>query len=62
LLIEAAWTAIRHDPELAAFYQRVKETHAKDKASRIAIVAVARKLAARLHCVLKERRVYQVKS
>ena len=24
LLIEAAWTAIRKDPELAAFYQRVK--------------------------------------
>jgi transposase len=62
LMIEAAWTAIRHDPELAACYQRIKETHAKDKAARIAIVAVARKLATRLHCVLQERRVYQVKS
>lgn len=62
LLIEAAWTAIRRDPELAAFYQRVKGTHARDKASRIAIVAVARKLVTRLHCVVKERRLYQVKS
>ena len=62
LLVEGAWTAIRRDPELAAFYQRIKTTHAKDKGARIAIVAVARKLATRLHCVLKERRVYQVTS
>jgi transposase len=61
LLIEASWTAIRKDAELAAFYQRLRDTHAKDKAARIAIVAVARKLATRLHCVLKERRVYQIK-
>jgi len=60
LMIEAAWTTIRHDPELAACYERIKATHAKDKAARIAIVAVARKLATRLHCVLTERRVYQV--
>jgi transposase len=61
LLIEGAWTAIRLDPELAAFYRRIRDTHAKDKGSRIAIVAVARKLATRLHCVLKERRVYHLK-
>lgn len=61
LLVEASWTAIRKDPDLAAFYQRVYSTHAKDKAARIAIVAVARKLATRLHCVLKERREYQMK-
>lgn len=59
LIIEGAWTAIRRDPELAACYQRIKATHAQDKAARIAIVAVARKLATRLHCVLKERRLYQ---
>jgi len=61
LLIEGAWTAIRKDAELRAFYERVKANHAKDKAARIAIVAVARKLACRLHCVLKERREYQVR-
>jgi len=61
LLVEASWTAIRHDAELAAIYQRVKATHARDKAARIAIVAVARHLATRLHCMLKERRVYTVR-
>lgn len=62
LLIEGAWTAIRKDPELKAFYQRIYATHARDKAARIAIVAVARKMACRLHSVLKERREYQIKS
>jgi len=61
LLIEGAWTAIRKDAELRSFYQRVKATHAQDKGARIAIVAVARKLACRLHCVLKERREYQIR-
>ena len=59
LLIEGAWTAIRKDTELRSFYERVKANHARDKGARIAIVAVARKLACRLHCVLKERREYQ---
>lgn len=59
LLVEAAWAAIRKDRELAEFYKRMCSTHARDKASRIAIVAVARKLVTRLHCVLKERREYQ---
>jgi len=61
LLIEAAWTAIRKDREFAEFYERVYSTHPRDKAARIAIVAVARKLAVRLHCVLKERREYEPK-
>lgn len=60
MLVEGAWTAIRNDPELKAFYQRVYATHPRDKAARIAIVAVARKLANRLHCVLKERREYRI--
>lgn len=60
LLIQAAWSAIREDGELLEFYQRVYKGHPKDKAARIAIVAVARKLSARMHCVLKERRPYQV--
>lgn len=62
LLIEGAWAAIRTDAELRRFYERVKASHAKDKAARIAIVAVARKLACRLHCVLKERREYQLRT
>jgi transposase len=62
MLIEGAWSAISKDPELRSFYERVKATHAQDKGARIAIVAVARKLACRLHCVLKERREYQVRT
>jgi len=58
ILIEAAWTAIRQDPELRAFYRRVCRRHPRDRAARIAIVAVARKLASRLFCLLKERRCY----
>lgn len=60
LMIQAAWSAIREDGDLLEFYQRLYKGHPKDKAARIAIVAVARKLAARMHCVLKERRPYQV--
>jgi hypothetical protein len=62
LLIQASWTAIRHDSELASGYQRIKNSRAKDKGACIAIVAVARKLATRLHCVLKERRLYQTRA
>jgi hypothetical protein len=61
-LIEGAWSAIRTDPELRGFYERVRDNRAKDKGARIAIVAVARKLATRLHCVLKERREYQIRT
>lgn len=61
LLIEGAWATIRLDPELQAFYDRIKRSHAADKAARIAIVAVARKVVVRVHCVLTERRPYQVK-
>jgi len=60
MLIEGAWNAIRKDADLRTFYERVKANHPKDKAACIAIVAVARKLACRLHCVLKERRAYQI--
>jgi len=62
MLIEGAWMAIRKDAELAEFYKRTYSTHPRHLAARVAIVAVARKLAARLHCVLKERREYQVRA
>lgn len=61
LLVEAAWVACAKDPEMAAFYRRVYASHPRDKAARIAIVAVARKLATRLHCVLKEQRYYELR-
>jgi transposase len=58
MLIEGAWSAIRKDPELAAFFQRIKSRHPRDRGARIAIVAVARKLTTRIYAVLTERREY----
>jgi transposase len=58
MLIEGAWSAIRKDAEIAEFYRRIYQRNPKDRAARIAIVAVARKLTSRMYCVLKERRPY----
>jgi len=60
MLIEGAWSAIRKDAELAEFYKRIYRRHPKDRAARIAITAVARKLTSRMYCVLKERRLYVI--
>ena len=57
-LIDGAWAAIRKDPELAEFYQRICNRHPKDRAPCKAIVAVARKLTRRIYAVLTERRIY----
>lgn len=60
MLIQGAWAAIRKDSELRAFYEGICANHPKRLASRVAIVAVARKLAERMHCVLKQQRRYDV--
>lgn len=57
-LIQSAWTAIRKDPELRAFYRRIYQRHPQKVAARKAIVAVARKLTTRIYVVLKEQRPY----
>src|SRR5262249_22290207 len=62
MLIEGAWSAIRKDAQLAAFFARVKARHPKDRGARIAIVAVARKLTARIYAVLTERREYVLRA
>ena len=59
MLIQGAWTAIRKDEELKALYDRICASHTEKYAARVAIVAVARKLAERMHCVLKEQRCYE---
>jgi len=59
LIIQGAWTAIRNDHELGDFYERVRKNHPSHTAARIGIVAVARKMAIRMHCVLRERRNYE---
>lgn len=60
-LIQSAWVAIRKDPELREFYQRVYQRHPKQVAARKAIVAVARKLANRIYVVLKAKRPYEIR-
>ncbi len=58
LLVEAAWTTIRHDTQLNQFYQRVRTKHHPSIGARKAIVAVARKLTMIVYSVLKEQREY----
>jgi transposase len=60
-LIQAAWSAIRQDGELREFYRSVCRTHPRDRASRVAIVAVARKLTTRISAVLMQQRPYVVR-
>jgi transposase len=57
-LIQSAWVAIRKDPELREFYQRVYQRHPPKVAARKAIVAVTRKLTTRIYAVLKEQRPF----
>jgi len=54
LLVEAAQTAARLDPQLRRTYQRLK----KQKSSGVAKVAVARRLAVRLFWMLRTRHNY----
>jgi len=60
-LIQAAWSAIRQDEELREFYRSVCRTYSRDRAARVAIVAVARKLSARISAVLMQQRPYVVR-
>ena len=46
----AAWVAVRHDPEMAAFYHRLLSNHNKKKQ---ALVAVAHKILRQLMGKLK---------
>ena len=57
-LIQAAWSAIRKDGELREFFRAVCQSHARPVASRVAIVAVARKLTVLISVVLMEQRPY----
>jgi transposase len=61
-LIQAAWSAIRQDDELREFFRSICRTHPRHLASRIAIVAVARKLSGRIAVVLRQQRPYEVRA
>lgn len=61
-LIQAAWSAIRQDDELRDFFRSICRTHPRHLASRVAIVAVARKLSGRIAVVLRQQRPYEVRA
>jgi|RhiMethySRZTD1v2_1073278.scaffolds.fasta_scaffold230470_1 transposase len=61
-LIQCAWTAIKKDPELRAFYRRIYARQPKKLAARKAIVAVARKLTTRIYAVLKNQRPFEIRA
>jgi transposase len=60
-LIQGSWSAIRQDGELREFFRSVCRTHPRNVASRVAIVAVARKLSVRISVVLMQQRPYVVR-
>jgi len=57
-LWQAAFMAIRYDPELQAYYQRKR---AEGKAHGTALGAVCRKLLVRIYVILKEQRPYIIR-
>jgi transposase len=60
-LIQGSWSAIRQDGELREFFRTVYRKHPREVASRVAIVAVARKLSVRISVVLMKQRPYEVR-
>jgi len=56
ILIEVAWRAIKQDPSLKAFFERVKAR----RGSKRAIVAVARKLIGRIRAAFREQVMYDI--
>lgn len=56
LLVEGCWRAIRRSPSLRAFYERVR--HGRADRKKIALVAVARKLAMIMYAMLKNGEVF----
>lgn len=61
MLIQGAWVAVRKDPQMRAFFERVRENHPRQIASQVAIVAVARKLVLRMYAMLTKRKMYEVR-
>jgi transposase len=60
-LIQGSWSAIRQDAELREFFRSVCRRHPRNIASRVAIVAVARKLSVRISVVLMKQRPYELR-
>lgn len=61
-LIQGAWAAIRKDPELKQFYDRISSSGNRDHSKKKAIVAVARKLTTRIFAVLHNQRPFIIRN
>jgi len=61
-LIQCAWSTIRKDPELKAFYDNIYRRNKNDYGAKKAITAVARKLTTRIFAVLTEQRNYELRT
>lgn len=57
MLVEASWSAIQHDAEMAAYFKK----HHRPGTGQKAIIKVARKLVNRISYVLKNQKPYQPK-
>lgn len=57
IFVEAAWIAIRKDPQLMEIYQRIAET----RGGKRAIVGVARRLVGRVRTCIKNGVYYEIK-
>jgi transposase len=55
VLVEASWILIRKDPQMRAFYERLRQR----RGSKRAIIAVARKLCVRLLAMVRRGESYQ---
>lgn len=62
MIIQAAWIAIRKDEELRDDFWKIYFRNPKQIAKQKAIIAVARKLVCRMHAVLRDQRIYQLKN
>jgi transposase len=59
VLYMGALAAVRHNPVLRSYYQRLL---AKGKPKKVALIAAARKLLGILHALLRDRRPWQVQA
>ncbi len=53
-MVEAVWPAIRHDPSLRLYFNRIKAKNGKNAAK----IAVARRLLTIVYRILKDKRPY----
>ncbi len=62
MIIQAAWIAIRKDQELKDYFLKIYFRNPRQYAKQKAIIAVARKLVCRMHAVLRDQRVFELKN